>query len=576
MPRRWLTPKRAPVASGAAVAQALLARVSAEPAGASRPGLNAGERRAVRRRIARIAGLTATVQALAKPATAARAAQRGRARAADTTVGSKSFSETKDGVTIDASVSARLTEQQALGLDLALKVRRGGGGRSVELRISIEPGVAAGVVLCPDETGRIVMKTGSAGKLTTIIRNGGRVESADTGGAKTSVETVGQVGDDGLLKTVSSTVRQETISANRGLRVETTTTLAMSGEPGGSFTATGSPTVDVIARSPSMNAESERNASRDIAAGVARDPKTASGLADDAARPREELIRQRANWENAEQHRCATQVFDPVSIAFLAAGATTQVTGKVKANNGKLAASATWTVLRVGQGSFGGGAGGVFTATGAKADSSKDTVNAFVLAASRAGRVEGYWRAQGEDMPVEISGSTTQKSTPIGGLSQEFSVYGRWRRTSKSVAPDGTRSAEYTLTDKNVQSHRFTVSVGSCTWETTKEDPSTIEAGDFELQVAPDGTVSYGFTEDLSLGQTPVPLKSGPPGCPGSYDALIKVFVQARRAPLSSLYTAPASALSGPNLTLTETGITDSIGTLGGGSITLGWTLTGS
>jgi hypothetical protein len=527
---------------------------------------------AVRRKLTRAArGIGQRVGTLEQRARNPRTTRTAFVQAAPVTIRSGTFVE--GGVT--ASASATLSAAGSLSIDLDMAVKA--GKDTVQLEVGITPGFNPPTERCPDANGQVRTRDESGSKLTTKVLRGRKVLSASTVTVKTVTTTVGRVGDDGFLQGSTSTVTSTAGSFSRGLSVETTSTVTLTGGNDGKFTATGTPRVDAKVRSAESSAALERAAEKLIATADAISGDAAKYGAGDARRGRAEVQAKESGWTDLQRNACIDVAWDPTVPGSVEPGQSVTVTGRIIRKDGKPAAtSGTWTVISQGPGTF-TGAGPGFTARGDEPSATGDTVLGVVTVASRSGRVQAPWFAKGTGLPATFSATVSQQEdfSASFGVKLDFDLTATWTRSSVSANPDGSRTAFYSITSGTTTRWAYDQSTGGCLYH-GEGTGGTPVSGDVELQIAADGGVRYGFVADVDLGQRTMPLTGGPEGCPGSISPNLKAIVQARRKPDSSLYAAPPGARSGPNVDVTVTGETESIGDSDGiRDLVTSWTLKG-
>jgi hypothetical protein len=322
-------------------------------------------------------------------------AARAKARTAQTVqrVQGGSFTQRSGRTTMTGTASATVSDAGQAVIDIGLRLAE--GKASTEMKVSVEFEATDDSRLCPDATGKVVLERRSGGSLTTLVRKGGNVESAETTRSRTVTETVGQVGPDGLLSSVRSEQRTTTTVFRRGMQLQITTTRAVRGAPDAPGRATGTPTVDASVRADGLSAAEARQVERDIAAKAASDQTDATIEASVSDTGRDDLRKAAKNWESASDsgsNPCLKVVFSPPT-ALLKPGQSTGVTATLSLVKDGTPVPATWSIVYVGTGQFTGGPGGAFTATGGES-ATEYTVAASVVATSVAGRVRGNWDAR--------------------------------------------------------------------------------------------------------------------------------------------------------------------------------------
>ena len=112
---------------------------------------------------------------------------------------------------------------------------------------------------------------------------------------------------------------------------------------------------------------------------------------------RHDLEKAAANWDDDSDgsgNKCLEVVVAPAPGGQLAKGQSIPVTATLTLrNSGTPVPGATWTIAYVDIGTFTGGTGGAFTATGGEPDGPGNTIIAHVAGQSIAGRARGAWHA---------------------------------------------------------------------------------------------------------------------------------------------------------------------------------------
>jgi hypothetical protein len=229
------------------------------------------------------------------------------------------------------------------------------------------------------------------------VRKGGNVEKAETSRVRTVTRTTGQIGPDGRTATISANQTSTVSVFRRGMEMRITTTTATSGPPGAPGTAAGTPTADAQVKLAGVGAAEARAVEREIASKVVADKTPADvekGMSDAG---RFDIEKAAANWEDDSTpsgNKCLEVVFAPAPGGQLGKGQSIPVTATLTLrNSGTPVPGATWTIPQVDIGTFTGGTGGVFTATGGEPGSSRITIIAHAAGQSIAGRARGAWYA---------------------------------------------------------------------------------------------------------------------------------------------------------------------------------------
>jgi hypothetical protein len=135
-----------------------------------------------------------------------------------------------------------------------------------------------------------------------------------------------------------------------------------------------------------------------------------------------------------------------------------------------------------------------------------------IRAVSPAGISEVPWTATGGSFPATYSGPVTYTET-LGSTTLTWDGEAVYTLASQQTNPDGSRQALYDLSSFTVGGYSYAESFSACAYTTTAFGPTTIAAGDVEIQVGADGTWKAAILVDASLGnQTtvcPPPLQGG-------------------------------------------------------------------
>ncbi|MBJ7521826.1 MAG: hypothetical protein JHC84_19160 [Solirubrobacteraceae bacterium] len=482
-----------------------------ERATASKPKLPATELTPAMRTLLRrpsVVAAAAQAEALARTrATASRVTPR-----ASQTLTGPAFSETAGSATMTGTTSATLSDTGQVAIELGLRLAQ--GGASTEMKVGVELSPDASLTsLCPDETGKVVVERTTGGSLTTLVRKGGNVESAETVRSRTTTRSVGQVGADGRLDTVTSSATTTTTIARRGLQIGITTRELVTGPHGAPGKSTGTPSVSATVKGDGLSGADARAVEASIAtkaAADATDAKIEKGMSDVG---RNQLNEASKNWESLENNgsnACLKVAWSPGPGTLLKTGQTKTVKGRAVARNGGKSVAATWTVVSVAPGKFtGGGAAGpggqTFTATGGKRSSTGDTVLASVVVASVAGRVREPW--VGKDQP---SFAFELDDRPTGQFATHDATGWLNVKTTLKLVPASNPA-------------RFESGPVSLSWQqvtaTSKIPPcsyiSPLGGGTMTVTAVQTGeqlTVTMDFTKDSSVSWTvSCPSDDGPP-----------------------------------------------------------------
>jgi hypothetical protein len=511
---RSARPPAAPAGSVATAAARLLRTAATDVRGLRRPRVPERARRALRRSTARITALVAQVEqrartlARAPRPTAARARGPRRLLAAQAVEGG-SVTTRQGGTTLTATVGGSLADDGLATIALGITAREAGGG-STEFRTTMESDdTKPTTALCPGADGEVVVERRTGGSLTTITRRGGRVERAETIRTRTVTRSVGRIGPDGTLSQVASTATTTTSINRRGLELVVATRSAVAGAAGRAGAPSGTPTATATVKADGLGGRERQATEREIASRAAdltgRDERAVS---DDVRRQLEGAA---ANWQSTEDpsgNRCLEVVWTPLPGTKLAVGRTrgVQATLRLRAS-GAGVPTATWRVDQNAVGSFTGGGGGAFTATGAGPDG-RFTVDAQVVATSPAGRVRGGWFAA--DVPryvvrIALAGTATLATHDARGDLEVIDL---------TVTDPSDAAVQVASKPVSWSGIVFTSKEPSCTYT----DP--VGTGTATVRVDPLGEdrlrVRLDFSEDTKVDAT-VQCTGGPPiqGQPG-------------------------------------------------------------
>lgn len=255
------------------------------------------------------------------------------------------------------------------------------------------------------------------------------------------------------------------------------------------------------------------------------------------------LPRGEKHWYDDEA--CLTLKGEANPTSVRAKGVSTVTASEAKAKDGgPVPANLTAT----GTASIDPGAAAL--AAGGKADfkltaPEKGSATWTVIAISRAGKktVSGAVPVI-DDVPAAFTGTITSTQDTFNGsiqtVHQTFASAVRYELASRSDNPDGSITAVYDLKSAPTQVTDDAI-VPLCATYRFEQTGGVIAAGDLELDVAPDGTATYGFVVDVGFaGALHLPI-SPPllPQCPGSTTGLVKTFLNGRTT-AGQLRTAPA------------------------------------
>jgi hypothetical protein len=285
-------------------------------------------------------------------------------------------------------------------------------------------------------------------------------------------------------------------------------------------------------------------------------PKLAEAIGDIGAFARKSLLEAEPGWYELPND-CAEIAWSPGAGSTVEPGETRRVTGHVIARRDGGVASGSIALGGVARGrlipitpAFSPAAPASFIAAGGEPDARGITVDANAIATSTAGRAQRRWSASGTrvSLPTRFSGTVTSSSSG-GGLARTFSGSATYTRTTVVRGPDGSLTAWYELTaaslDEAKETHGATQ---GCRIEATGSGGS-IDSGDLELRVFPDGEVVYALSYDLRLDAQFAPTDC-PPGGFG-YDGEISAFLNTRAPGSHELRPA------GADFVLEEEGVGD-------------------
>lgn len=419
---------------------------------------------------------------------------------ASKTVTAPPFAQKLGNTTMTGTGSATVSDSGDAVLALGLRLAE--GNASTEMKVTLEMEAEDDSQLCPDASGKIVLERRSGGSLTNLVRKGGNVESAETTRVRTVTRTVGQVGSDGVLRSVTSEQTSTVSLFRRGLRMEIVSTSAVTGAADTPGQATGTPSAKAEVQLDGVSPAEARRVEQSLAAKVAADATAARTEATISDRGRADLRDAAKNWETADGssngNRCLKVAFTPPT-AVLKTGQSLGVTAAVTLRNGGATVPATWEIVYVGAGQFTGGAGNAFTAIGGESNT-EFSVAAAVVGSSVAGRVWGTWVARRlPSYKVEFTASGTANTATHDATAKLsgtlFTVAQEGSDPPKSAASGPVTWSDIVFTPKIECSYINPVSGG--TWGTT-------------VTSLPDGTIRVTWTAD---DQTKVDASVH---CPGS------------------------------------------------------------
>lgn len=483
-----------------------------------------------------------------------------------------------DGTTVITKGKATLYGDESKDLSAEVEARSKDGRTRVIFRPRMDDIIASPYKIgCPTADG--IVKTaerfGTGG--TVIAMNGGRVLGAQTNRETFSVQATGHVGRDARLEYVDAVAEFHLERYERGLQLEITARVPLRVAREGAATPAGAPSVDVRVRALHASAKEERAYEREQAASTASDPELAKQLAWQAKEARDGLVIAEARWYNVPND-CAEVSFDPTGRA-LEEGQSLPVQGYVYAKDGGAESSGSVTVTSVDRGRFttqktesDPGDRARFTATGGTPSADfRNTVLAYVTAASRAGRAQGWFSAYAQEVTLPKAFTGTIASAQVGGaVGTTWSGTATYTRRELKRDTDGTVRAWYDLTQASLTDARSYVGIdGGCRLE-ARRGGGTIDAGDLEVWVKPDGTHLYALLYDVKV-DAPYASKDCPPGAelPG-YDGQIAATVHSRTQ--GDVMTGGGMRPFGSDLRIDEPRVTGILGSAGM-AVAATWTL---
>lgn len=485
-----------------------------------------------------------------------------------------------DGTTVITKGKATLYGDESKDLSAEVEARSKDGRTRVIFRPRMDDIIASPYKIgCPTADG--IIKTaerfGTGG--TVIAMDGGRVLGSQTNRETFSVKATGHVGRDARLEYVDAVSEFHLERYERGLQLEITAKMPLRVAREGAATPTGAPSVDVRVRALHASAKEERAYEREQAASTASDPELAKQLAWHAKEARDGLVIAEARWYNVPND-CADVSFDPPRSATIEEQQRVAVQGYVYAKDGGAESSGTITVTGVDRGSFttqkadtDPGDRARFTAIGgAPTADYRNTVNANVIATSRAGRAQSWFSGYATEVKLPKAFTGTIASAQVGGaVGTTWSGTATYTRRELKRDTDGTVRAWYDLTQASLTDARSYVGMdGGCRLE-ARRGGGTIDAGDLEVWVKPDGTRLYALLYDVKV-EAPYAAKDCPPGAePPGYDGEIAAVVHSRTQ--GDVMTGGGMRPFGSDLRIDEPRVTGILGSAGM-AVAATWTLT--
>lgn len=514
----------------------------------------------------------------AKPRGAALRAQGGRGRVVSVDEMEVSRQVQPDGTVVITKGKATIFEDDSKDMSAEIEARSKDGRTRLIYRPTMDDLQSADpAVGCPTADGVVTASNRFSTGGTAIGLRGGRVLTSRTHRESFSVKARGQVGRDARLGSVEAVATYHLERFERGLQYEVKASLAARVSRDGAPVVTGSPSVDVRVRAVGHSAAEERAFEREAASSFARDRDTVKTLTWQADEIRDALVIAERDWYEVPNN-CADVTFVPHTE--IEEGQAVAVEGTPRTRAGSVESPGTITVTKVGRGRFDTGKAqsdpgdpARFTAVGATPDEHRNTVHAEVIATSMAGRAVGFYSGFAKDrqLPKTFTGTISSHQTSTGGTTMIWSGTATYTRTGLTRLPDGTVRGWYDLTSASLSHAREWIGPsGGCRFEATGSGGS-IESGDLELFVRPDGRREYAVLYDLRIPATFAPVDCPPNSGLESYRGNITAVLHSRTE--ASLGTGGGLRPAAANLQITEQGVSGILGAAGM-DVTGDWTLT--
>lgn len=482
-----------------------------------------------------------------------------------------------DGTVVISKGKATVFEDESKDMTAEIEARSKDGRTRLIYRPTMDDLQASRPeVGCPTADGVVTASNRFSTGGTAIALNGGRVLSSRTHRETFSVRARGQVGRDARLASVSAVAEYHLERFERGLQYEIKASLPARVSRDGAPVITGTPSVDVRVRALGHTAAEERAYERETASAVVQQAELMKTLTWQADEIRDALVIAERAWYEVPNN-CADVRFVPWD-AQLEEGQTLAVQGSPYARAGDAESPGTITVTSVGKGRFetvkadsDPGDRARFTATGGRPDEHRNTVYAEVIATSMAGRARGFYSAYAKEMklPRAFTG-TIASSQSMSGAGMTWAGTATYTRTSLTRLPDGSVRGWYDLTAASLaQARSWLGPSAGCRTEATGAG-GTIDAGDLEVFLRPDGRREYALHYDVKIAGTYGPVDC-PPGVPmPSYAGDIAAVVHSRTE--TDLPKGGGLRPFGADLRIAEQGLSGILGAAGM-DVTADWTL---
>lgn len=481
-----------------------------------------------------------------------------------------------DGSVVITKGKATVFEDESKDMTAEIEARTKDGRRLIYRPTMDDLQSARPEIGCPTADGVVNASSRFSTGGTAIAMQGGRVLSSRTHRETFAVRARGQVGRDARLASVNAVATYHLERFERGLQYEIKASLPARVSREGAPVITGTPSVDVRVRALGHSAAEERAYERDAAAAAARDTDLVKTLTWQADEIRDALVIAERNWYEVPNN-CADVVFTPHTT--IEQGQKVAVEGFTSTRAGDIESPGTITVTSVGRGGFDTikaqtdpGDRARFTATSATPDENRNTVYADVIATSMAGRARGFYSGFAKEVTLPRTFTGTVSSTQgTAGAGMTWAGSATYTRTSLTRLPDGTVRGWYDLTAASLTQGRSWVGPSAgCRTEATGAG-GTIDAGDLEVFLRPDGRREYALHYDVKVASTFGPVDC-PPGFPlPTYAGDIAAVVHSRTQ--ADLQTGGGLRPFGADLRIAEQGLSGILGAAGM-DVTADWALT--
>jgi hypothetical protein len=359
---------------------------------------------------------------------------------------------------------------------------------------------------CPDADGLLKIDyVDSMGGTMTAFK-GRKLLGAVTEKFTNTLKARGHVGRDARLHDVDASVSSKIEHYERGTQMVITSSGNFKITREGTPVRDGDLSAKVSLKVAGATRAQEAAAEQLLAQQLASDEQS-SGLGSSAETARWRMLQDEYKWYSIP-NGCANILYSPDSTAKLGEGATTQVEGWVRAQDGR-EAHGEFSVTAVSKGQFkttrpqsDPGAHALFAAKGAdKADADHLTVGSDVIATSTAGRAQWGWYARADelDLPKSFIGPMGSESAGTGDHNS-FSGIVEYTLGEVYVSPEGYVSAFYHLSRANLLSMLNEIGVG-CRYVATGSGGNVVD-GDIELRRPPGGHYTYAVMLDVEIPDT--------------------------------------------------------------------------